>query len=125
MFTHAIEQSPQFVADQGLSFESHFRYGAQCILARPDAPKLYFPESMPLEYVRDTIEAWNVELRGYYPGTGYYAFSQEEEMANPGYHVLVLFADGCFCDPFMGNVANECLPPSLGGTMRQHFSKLG
>lgn len=125
MYDLISEHSPQFVADQGFSFESHFRYGAQCILARPDAPMLYFPDSMPLEFVRDTIEAWNVKLKGYYPGTGYYAFSQEEEMANPGYHVLVLFADASFCDIFMGNVESEILPPHLGGLIRQHLGKKG
>ncbi|KPC02176.1 Uncharacterized protein AC501_3462 [Pseudomonas amygdali pv. lachrymans] len=78
---------------------------------------------MPLEFVRDTMENWNVELNGYHPGTGYYAFSQEDEMANPGYHVLVLFSDSSFCNSFMGNVENETLPPKLGGSMRQHFSK--
>lgn len=125
MYSHLSKLSPNFVADQGFSFESHFRYGAECILARPEAPKLYFPDSMPLEFVRDTIETWNVALKGYYPGAGYYAFSQEEEMANPGYHVLVLFADGSFCSSFMGNVVNETLPPSLGGSMRQYFGKRG
>lgn len=125
MYDLASEHLPQYVADQGFSFESHFRYGAQCILARPDAPKLYFPDSMPLEFVRDTIEAWNVELKGFYPGTGYYAFSQEDEMANPGHHVLVLFADASFCNSFMGNVVNETLPPHLGGKMCKYLGKQG
>lgn len=123
MYDHVSDNSPQFVTDLGFSFEGHFRYGAECILARPEAPKLYFHDSVPLEFVRDTMEKWNVELHGYHPGTGYYAFSQEDEMANAGYHVLVLFADISFCNSFMGNVENETLPPKLGGSMCQYFTK--
>lgn len=81
---------------------------------------------MPLEFVRDTIEAWNVELKGFYPGTGYYAFDQEYEMANPNAgHVLVLFADDSFCDSFLGSVASETLPPKIGGSMKQYFGARG
>lgn len=119
-------QLPHYVADQGFSFEGHFRNGAECILARPEAPKAHFPDSMPLEFVRDTIEAWNVELKGFYPGTGYYAFDQEYEMANPSAgHVLVLFADDSFCDSFLGSVASETLPPKIGGSMKQYFGARG
>ncbi|MGE8065129.1 hypothetical protein [Pseudomonas sp. NPDC089569] len=111
----------QTVADKGFSYESHFRNGAEGIIARHDAPKLCFPDSMPLESVRDTIELWNALLGGICPGKGYYAFSQAEEMAHPGYHVLVLFSDEDFCSKFLGVVATETLPPSFGGMMQRQF----
>lgn len=109
------------VADYGFSYEGHFRNGAEGIIARHDAPILRFPDSMPLESVRDTIELWNVMLEGICPGKGYYAFSQAEEMAHPGYHVLVLFSDEDFCNTFLGVVATETLPPSFGGMMQRQF----
>ena len=111
----------QFVAEKGLSFESHFRRGAECIIARPDAPTICFPDSMPLEFVRDTMDRWNVTLQEHYPGKGYYAFSQADEMANPGYHCLALFSDQSFCDAFIGSVESETMPPDIGGMMKRQF----
>lgn len=121
MISFTSSSTTQTLADQGFSFESHFRNGAECIIARQDAPKLRFPDSMPLEFVRDTIEAWNVALEGICPGKGYFAFSQAEEMKQPGYHVLVLFSDESFCSTFMGVVETETLPPSLGGMVQRQF----
>jgi hypothetical protein len=119
MISFSSSSTTQTLADPGFSFESHFRNGAECIIARQDAPKLRFPDSMPLEFVRDTIERLNVALAGICPGKGYFAFSQAEELN--GYHVLVLFSDESFCSTFMGVVEAETLPPSLGGMMQRQF----
>lgn len=112
-------QPPKFTAKPGLTFEANFRYGANCVVARPEAPMLRFPDSMPLEFVRDTIESWTAELQGGIPGTGYYAFSQAEEVENPGFHVLVLFADDGFFSNFLGSVRSGNLPPVNGGSIYQ------
>ncbi|MBM3105710.1 hypothetical protein IIE18_11215 [Pseudomonas sp. V1] len=90
--------------DSGLTLESHFPGGIEGTIARHTAPKLMFPESMPLELVRDHIEHWNRMLQGLLPGMGYYAFSPMDEMANPGNHVLVLFADDSFFNALRGGV---------------------
>ena len=113
--------TPQSFAGTGLSFESHFRNGGHCIVAQPSAPQLFFSQSMPLEFVRETIDAWNAELKGRFPGTGYYAFSQEEEMVNPEHHVLVLFSDAVFCEALLGSVINGTLPVNLIGSAVMHF----
>ncbi|MNR54705.1 hypothetical protein D3C85_1749380 [compost metagenome] len=44
---------------------------------------------------------------------GYYAFSPADEMANPGNHVLVLFADDSFFKAFMGGVQKVDVLTSL------------
>lgn len=116
-------QPPKPATDPDFQYEAHFRNGAEGILARPEAPKLRFPDSMPLEFVRDTIEQWNVQLQGQFPGAGYYAFSPEEEAANPGCHVLVLFANASFCDSFLGSVRSGSLSPNIGGELRQYLSE--
>ncbi|MBA1306691.1 hypothetical protein EGJ28_21040 [Stutzerimonas xanthomarina] len=115
MFSLSSSFTTQLVADQGFSFEGHFRHGVEGIVARPEAPQIRFPDSMPLELVRDNIEAWNVVMQGVFPGKGYYAFSAEAEMNNPGHHVLVLFADRGFCNAFLGSVESEIWPPQLSG----------
>ena len=97
----AFDQLKSF---KGLTLESHFPRGVEGNVARHTAPKLMFPDSMPLELVRDHIEGWNQKLQQQFPGMGYYAFSPMDEMANPGNHVLVLFADDTFFEAFMGGV---------------------
>ncbi|MGP0171086.1 hypothetical protein ACSVIJ_04310 [Pseudomonas sp. NCHU5208] len=118
MISISSSLTTQLVADHGFSFESHFRRGVESIVARQEAPQLHFPESMPLESVRDLIDSLNVRLDGAFPGKGYYAFSPEAEMANPGRHVLVLYSDGVFCNDFMGSVENEILSPIFGGLLQ-------
>ncbi len=99
--------------NSGLTLESHFPKGVEGNIARHTAPKLMFPDSMPLELVRDHIERWNRKLQGLFPGMGYYAFSPADEMANPGNHVLVLFADDSFVKAFMGGVQKVDVLTSL------------
>ena len=94
---------------------------AAALLARQEAPKFCFPDSMPLESIRDTMDSWNTALAEHYPGKGYYAFSQEDEMARPGYHWLVLFSDQSFCDAFIGSIKNENVPLILFGMMTLQF----
>jgi len=122
MISLSSSYTTQLVADPGFSFEGHFRHGVEGIIARQEALQLHFPESMPLELVRDTIDSWNVEMEGVFPGKGYYAFSAEAEMNHPGYHVLVLFSDQSFCNAFMGSVESETLPSSIGGMLQWRFS---
>lgn len=99
--------------NSGLTLGSHFPKGVEGNIARHTAPKLMFPDSMPLELVRDHIERWNQKLQGLFPGMGYYAFSPADEMANPGNHVLVLFADDSFFKAFMGGVQKVDVLTSL------------
>lgn len=124
---HSLSSSftTQLVADQGFSFEGHFRHGVEGIVARPEAPHIRFPDSMPLELVRDNIESWNAGMQGAFPGKGYYAFSAEAEMNNPGHHVLVLFADRSFCNAFLGSVESETMPPQLSGLQQLWSSGQG
>ena len=118
MISISSSLTTQLVADKGFSFEGHFRHGVESIVARQEAPQLHFPESMPLESVRDLIDSLNVKLDKAFPGKGYYAFSPAAEMANPGRHVLVLYSDSAFCNEFMGSVENETLPAFFGGILQ-------
>lgn len=120
MMSFSSSNKAHFFAAKGFSFEGHFRYGAVGIIARQDAPKLRFPGSMPLESVRDTIDLWNALLVDLCPGTGYYAFSQADEMATAD-HILVLFSDEDFCKAFLGVVDSENLPPLLDGMVQRQF----
>jgi hypothetical protein len=120
MMSFSSSNMTQFFAGKGFSFEAHFRHGAEGIIARQYAPKLRFPGSMPLESVRDTIDLWNAILMGICPGTGYYAFSQADEMATAD-HILVLFSDEDFCKAFLGVVETENLPPLLDGMVQRQF----
>lgn len=70
-------------------------------------------EGSVMRGVRDHIERWNRKLQGLFPGMGYYAFSPADEMANPGNHVLVLFADDSFFKAFMGGVQKVDVLTSL------------
>ena len=118
MISISSSLTTQLVADHGFSFEGHFRRGVEGIVARLEAPQLHFPESMPLESVRDLIDSLNVRLDGVFPGKGYYAFDPVAEMAKPGHHVLVLYTDKVISDSIMGSVENETLPAIFGGILQ-------
>lgn len=106
---HQYANRKEAFPNDELVFESHFTNGSPCVMARYEAPVLRFSESTPLELVRESIARWNTAMQESFSGTGYYGHSPMDEMATPGYHVLVLFADQCFFDSFMGCVEDITL----------------
>ena len=101
--------------NSGLTLESHFPKGVEGNIARHTAPKLMFPDSMPLELVRASVDQWNAAIQASFTdGHGYYAFSPMDELETPGYHVVVLFANQRFYEAFMGSVIDvDFLVPSI------------
>ncbi len=98
-----------------IAFEPHFAKGNTGVIARHDAPKLRFSQSMPLELVRASVDQWNAAIQASFTdGHGYYAFSPMDELETPGYHVVVLFANRRFYEAFMGSVIDvDFLVPSI------------
>lgn len=97
---------------------SHYSPKNVGVIARPEAPKLHFNKSMPLELVRDSMDKWNTAIQESFDGHGFFGFSPMDESETPNSHVLMLFANEPFYNQFMGSVVEidlsnpACFEPS-------------